>query len=73
MSSQEKTKEEPKQRTYRLSVTPESAADLKALKQDLIQNEQLRFRLYLTVYLQNVLDYEKGKRQNISTIVVREE
>jgi len=73
MSSHEKTKEEPKQRTYRLSVTPESAADLEALKQDLIQNENLRFRLYLTVFLQNVLDYEKGKRQNISTIVVREE
>lgn len=70
MSSQ-KTKEEPK--TYRLSLIPETREDLEALKKDLIANEQLRLRLYIALFLQNVLDYESGKRKNLSTIIIKEE
>lgn len=69
--SSPKTKEEPK--TYRLSIIPETEEDLEALKKDLIANEQLRFRLYIALFLQNVLDYESGKRKNLSTIIIKEE
>lgn len=71
MSSQEQTKEEPK--IYRLSLIPATEDDLKALKLDLMEHEQLRFRAYIILLLQNVLDYEDGKRKSISTLIVKEE
>jgi len=73
MSSRQKQEEPRATRGYRLSIVPESPEDLEALKKDLVKHEQIRFKFFISIFLQNVVDYANGKRKNISTLIVKEE
>lgn len=57
---------------YRFSLIPKTEEDLKALKKDLLANERVGIRLYINIFLQNVLDYKAGFRKDLATLLIRE-
>ena len=71
MSSRDTKIEEPKI-LYKFSLIPKSEEDLKALKADLLANERVGIHLYINLFVQNILDYEAGRRSDLATLIVRE-